>query len=81
VKPRLALSTIVRNGGQDLSRCLKSVRGIVNKIVIADTGSTDGSVSVGQSFGATVISVPWTNDFAAARNATRRRPWQSGVTC
>jgi len=60
---------IVRNGGQDLSRCLESVRGIVDEIVIADTGSTDGSVAVAQSFGATVISIPWENDFAAARNS------------
>jgi len=69
VKPRLALSMIVRNGGQDLSRCLESVRGIADEIVIADTGSTDGSVAVAQSFGAAVISIPWENDFAAARNA------------
>src|SRR5882724_11729244 len=69
VKPQLALTMIVRNGGQDLSRCLESVRGIVDEIVIADTGSTDGSVAVAQSFGATVISIPWESDFAAARNS------------
>jgi len=68
VKPQLALSIIVRNGGQDLERCLESVRGIVNEIVIADTGSTDGSVAVAEGFGATVIKIPWENDFAAARN-------------
>src|SRR5260221_1046082 len=69
VKPRLALSMIVRNGGQDLPRCLESVRGVVDEIVIADTGSTDGSVDVARSFDATVINVSWENDFAAARNA------------
>jgi glycosyltransferase involved in cell wall biosynthesis len=66
---RLALSMIVRNGGQDLAHCLESVRGVADEIVIADTGSTDASVVVAQQFGATVIHVPWTNDFAAARNA------------
>jgi glycosyltransferase involved in cell wall biosynthesis len=60
---------IVRNGGQDLSLCLESVRGIADEIVIADTGSTDDSVAVALSFGAAVISIPWENDFAAARNA------------
>src|SRR5437763_47587 len=60
---------IVRNGGQDLSRCLESVHGIADEIVIADTGSTDDSVAVARSFGAAVISIPWENDFAAARNA------------
>jgi tetratricopeptide (TPR) repeat protein len=66
---RLALSMIVRNGGQDLVHCLESVRGIVDEIVIADTGSTDSSVAIAQQFGAKVIHIPWTNDFAAARNA------------
>lgn len=66
---RLALSMIVRDGGQDLVHCLESVRGIVDEIVIADTGSTDSSVAVAEQFGAKVIHIPWNNDFAAARNA------------
>jgi glycosyltransferase involved in cell wall biosynthesis len=66
---RLALSMIVRNGEQDLPHCLQSVRGVVDEIVIADTGSTDSSVAIAESFGARVIHIPWTDDFAAARNA------------
>jgi glycosyltransferase involved in cell wall biosynthesis len=66
---QLALSMIVRNGGQDLVHCLESVRGIVDEIVIADTGSTDSSIAVAQQFGAIIIHIPWTNDFAAARNS------------
>jgi tetratricopeptide (TPR) repeat protein len=66
---RLALSMIVRNGEQDLPHCLGSVRGLVDEIVIADTGSVDASIAVAESFGARVINIPWKNDFAAARNA------------
>src|ERR1700686_2903395 len=66
---RLALSMIVRNGEQDLAHCLESVRGIVDEIVVADTGSTDSSIAIARQFGARVINIPWTNDFAAARNA------------
>jgi glycosyltransferase involved in cell wall biosynthesis len=69
MKLTLGLSMIVRNGGQDLQHCLESVRGIADEIVIADTGSTDDTVKIAQSFGATVIRVPWKKDFAAARNA------------
>jgi tetratricopeptide (TPR) repeat protein len=65
---RLALSMIVRNGGEYLRHCLISVQGIVDEIVIADTGSTDSSVELARSFGAQVIDIPWANDFAAARN-------------
>jgi glycosyltransferase involved in cell wall biosynthesis len=67
--PTLGLSMIVKNGGEDLRQCLASVRGVVDQIVVADTGSTDATREIAMEAGATVISAPWTNDFAAARNA------------
>jgi glycosyltransferase involved in cell wall biosynthesis len=65
----LGLSMIAKNEAQTLRACLMSVREIVNQIVIADTGSTDSTVEIAREFGATVISVPWENHFAKARNA------------
>lgn len=64
----LSLSMIVKNGGDDLRLCLQSAVGVVDQIVVADTGSTDDSIAIAESFGATVIRIPWTDDFAAARN-------------
>jgi tetratricopeptide (TPR) repeat protein len=66
--PTLALSMIVKNGERDLPECLASVREVVTEIVIADTGSTDGSIAIAQTFGAKVFSIGWENDFAKARN-------------
>jgi len=66
--PSLALSMIVKNGEQDLPECLASVRGVVDEIVVADTGSTDSSAEIAREAGARVISIPWENDFAKARN-------------
>jgi len=66
--PTLALSMIVKNAAQDLPGCLASVKGIVNEIVIADTGSTDSSREIARQAGAKVFSIPWNNDFAEARN-------------
>jgi len=63
------LSMIVKNEAATLARCLASVRSVVDRIVIGDTGSTDETARIAQSFGAEVISIPWTSDFAAARNA------------
>jgi tetratricopeptide (TPR) repeat protein len=74
--PTLALSTIVKNAERDLPDCLASVRGIVDQIVIADTGSTDASKEVARGLGVKVISIPWENDFSKARNLAL-----SKVTC
>jgi glycosyltransferase involved in cell wall biosynthesis len=74
----VALSMIVRDASPYLAACLKSVRGVVDEMVIADTGSTDDTVELGLNLGARVIPVPWTDDFAAARNralAVVRSDW------
>ena len=39
----IGLSMIVKEGEATSRACLESVRGIVDQIVIADTGSTDKS--------------------------------------
>jgi glycosyltransferase involved in cell wall biosynthesis len=64
----LALSMIVKNGEATLARCLDSVKGIADEIVIADTGSTDRTAEIARRYGANVFSIPWENDFAKARN-------------
>ena len=65
----LGLSMIAKNEAHTLRDCLASVRDVVSQIVIADTGCTDGTPQIAREFGATVISVPWENHFAKARNA------------
>ncbi|MBZ5628014.1 MAG: glycosyltransferase [Acidobacteriia bacterium] len=60
---------IVRDAQDDLAPCLESVRGLADEIVVADTGSVDRTCEVARRFGARVISVPWEDDFAKARNA------------
>lgn len=59
---------IVCNEEEQLAGCLRSVEGVVAEIIVGDTGSTDRSVEIAESFGAKVISIPWEHDFANARN-------------
>lgn len=59
---------IVKDGGEKLRRCLDSVQGIVDEIVIVDTGSTDDSISIARSFGVRIKEVPWPGAFGMARN-------------
>jgi glycosyltransferase involved in cell wall biosynthesis len=68
MKPRVALSMIVRDAEQDLRRCLESARDVVDEIVIADTGSTDRTLAIAAEYNARVIQIAWEDDFALARN-------------
>ncbi len=65
---RVSLCMIVRDEEEHLARCLESVRDAVDEIVIVDTGSTDRSIQIAESFGARVIHEEWKGDFAAPRN-------------
>jgi tetratricopeptide (TPR) repeat protein len=64
---------IVKNEEKNLPRCLESVRGMVDEIVVLDTGSVDNTISICESFGAGVFRMPWPGDFAAARNESLKK--------
>ena len=66
--PTIALSMIVKDAAKTLGACLESVRGVVDEIVIVDTGSSDSTKQIAGEFEARVSDIPWENDFAAARN-------------
>lgn len=66
--PTLSLCLIVKDEAQMLPGFLEAVRGIADEIVAIDTGSTDRSIELLRAAGARVDTMPWTGDFAAARN-------------
>ncbi len=72
--PTLSLCMIVRNEEANLKRCLQSVQGLVDEIVIVDTGSTDKTKEIAQKFSVKcpvkIFDFSWNNDFAAARNVS-----------
>ena len=72
----LSLSMIVRDEAERLERCLASVKGFVDEMVLVDTGSQDGTVALARGLGATVHEIPWPGDFAPARNTAMQ--WLNG---
>ena len=64
----ISLCMIVRNEEKTLPRCLESAAGLVDEMVIVDTGSTDATRAVALSYTDRVYDFPWRDDFAAARN-------------
>lgn len=73
----LSVGIIFKNEIRCLERCLKALQPICDaipcEVVMADTGSTDGSREVAEKYADIVFDFPWINDFAAARNAVMDR--------
>ncbi len=69
---KLSLCMIVKNEEECLARCLRSVRDLVDEIIIVDTGSADRTKEIAASFGARLFDFAWRDDFAAARNESVR---------
>jgi len=66
--PRVSACLIVKNEESRLPRALLSLRGLVDEIIIVDTGSTDRTRPIAEALGARVFATAWNDDFAAARN-------------
>ncbi len=67
--PLLSLCLIAKDEAELLPACLASLRGVVDELVVVDTGSSDATPDIARQAGATVVEHPWREDFAAARNA------------
>ena len=66
----LSLCMIVKDEEEMLPRTLEAIAPAVDEIIVVDTGSTDRTVEIAESFGAKVLHHEWTGDFAAARNVS-----------
>jgi len=69
---QLSFCIIVKNEEQNLPRCLASVQDFVDEMIVLDTGSSDRTIEIAQSFGAQIHSFIWCNDFSAARNESQK---------
>jgi tetratricopeptide (TPR) repeat protein len=66
----LSLCMIVKDEEEWLERCLAAVKPAVDEMIIVDTGSTDRTVEIAESFGATVLHHEWNGSFSDARNVS-----------
>lgn len=75
--PLLSIGIIFRNDIRCLERCLQALeplrRAIACELVMADTGSDDGSREIAERYADVLFDFPWINDFSAARNAVMDR--------
>ena len=64
----ISVCMIVKNEEAVLARCLDSLKGIADEIVIVDTGSTDRTKEIAGLYTSRIYDFTWIHDFAAARN-------------
>ena len=76
-QPMLSIGMIVKNEEKKLERCLTALQplrdAIPCELVIADTGSTDGTRAIAERYADLVFDFPWVNNFSAARNAVMEK--------
>lgn len=72
-QPLVAIGIIFRNNIHSIERCLEALRPLREaarcELIMADTGSDDGSREVAERYADILFDFPWINDFSAARNA------------
>ena len=67
---KLSLCMIVKDEEEMLPRCLAAAKPAVDEMIVVDTGSSDRTVEIAESFGARVIHHEWTGSFSDARNVS-----------
>ncbi len=67
----LSVALIVKNEEAVLERCLKSVEG-ADEIVIVDTGSEDKTLQIAERYADNLLHFQWCDDFSKARNFAKQ---------
>lgn len=65
---QISVCMIVKNEEKTLVRCLDSLKGIWDELIIVDTGSTDRTKEIAARYTDKVYDFTWTGNFSDARN-------------
>lgn len=64
----VSVCMIVKDEEKVLARCLDSLQGLAEEIIIIDTGSIDSTKEIASHYTDKIYDFTWINDFSAARN-------------
>ena len=74
---RLSAVIIAQDEARNIGRCLASLQGVVDEIIVVDSGSTDATESICLQHGARFVSHPW-QGYAEQKNyadSLATNPW------
>lgn len=64
----VSVCMIVKNESAVLKRCLDSLNGLYDELIIVDTGSTDDTKEIASLYTDKIYELEWIDDFSYARN-------------
>lgn len=67
-KCSISLVIIAKDEANSIEKAILSAKGIVDEIIVIDTGSTDNTIQIAEQNGALVFKFVWSENFSAARN-------------
>ena len=67
-RPLISAVINVRNEAQNLDKCLRSLNGFAQEIIVTDMHSTDGSQEIAAKYGAKIFDYRWLKHVEPARN-------------
>lgn len=56
---KISAVIIARNEENNIERCIKSLQGVADEILVVDTGSADRTINLAMSLGAEVLAIDW----------------------
>lgn len=72
-RPLVSACIIAKDEAQHIERCLLSLTGLADELIVIDTGSSDATPDIAVHCGATVFHEPWRHDFSFHRNQAMDR--------
>jgi glycosyltransferase involved in cell wall biosynthesis len=73
-KPFLSAALIVKNEEHNIRRCLGSLKGVCDEIIVVDTGSTDRTPEIVREYTDKLYFHEWQGSFSEARNNSLKYP-------
>lgn len=77
----ISLCMIVKNEEAILARCLDSLHGLMDEIIIVDTGSTDATKEIATRYTDRLYDFAWTGSFSDARNFSFSKATMDYIYC